>query len=251
MFSIIITVILIILFIFFIIMIGNYTLSKVIDSFIGNDTVEKFDNKPHKKDVNELDDCRKIDLKGNNTLNFQTGTNIPLSPNYYKDYVGKIYTTDQNIKIMKNDKKYALYKPKLLYDGIWNPVMESNDGYDNQSWELTDGNLVYDDYWSNNLLRTNKEIPKDYIDKTAVTPIIGGQYYTYCNDLSDDVDDKELSCFPSIFNTGLDSCKPSQMINRVGKLPSNINVNEFTKTEIAPFPNDPSIIKNKGKQIPY
>jgi hypothetical protein len=232
-------------------MVGNYALSKVIDSFIGTDSTENFENKENdlNKNVNEIDDCRKIDLKGNNTLNFQTGTNIPLSPNYYKDYVGKIYTFPENIPniipadIRKKHTKYALYKPKLLYDGIWDSDMNSDNGYNFQSWTLTDGNIASGEYWSNDLIRTNKNIPPDYIDESAVTPIVGGEYYTYCNDTVNDVEDKELTCFPSIFNTGLNVNK-NQIINRVGNLPSNINVNEFTKINKSPFPYDPAIRKN-------
>jgi hypothetical protein len=94
-------------------------------------------------------------------------------------------------------------KPKLLYDGIWDPITNVNTPFEEQKWELTNGNLSGGYYCSDKLIQLNKDIPKNYIDKTATPPIVGGEYYTYFNDISDDIFDTEISCFPSVFNAGI------------------------------------------------
>ena len=46
-------------------------------------------------------------------------------------------------------------------------------------------------------------MPKNYIDKSAVYQRNGNKYYTYFNDTVNDIYDTEISCFPSVFNTGI------------------------------------------------
>ena len=106
----------------------------------------------------------------------------------------------------KNDLKdgmYCLKKSKLLYDGIWNPIINKESPYEYESWELTNGNLSDDYYCSDKLLEVNKPFPENYIDKSATPEIEGGEYYTYFNDTENDKYDTEIQCFPQIFNKGI------------------------------------------------
>jgi hypothetical protein len=166
------------------------------------------------KNIERLDDCSKVDLEGQQTLNFQTGTNIPLSPNNYSNYVGDIYLVKDKKKNKNNvnnkNNKLTLQKPQLLYDGIWKSIMiENNGGYEHQYWDMTNGNIGMDNYWSNDLIRVNKKFPKNYIDETAVFENTKNSYFAYCNDTVNDVDDKELSCFPEIFTVGITKNTPN------------------------------------------
>ena len=200
MISLIFCIIFFVLFVFFCVVGGNYALKNMIDSIL-----TKSENFENINEVNPIDDCKKIDLETEQNLNFQTATNIPLSPNYYKNYVGSIY--------MDNDKKndnelknglYCLKKSKLLYDGIWNPIINKESPYEYESWELTNGNLSDDYYCSDKLIEVNAPFPENYIDKSAVvTNNEGGDYYTYFNDTHYDIFDTELECFPQIFNQGI------------------------------------------------
>ena len=210
MLTIILIIIFVILLIFFFIMGGNYILRKSIDNILANNknTKETFDNFDSSV-VNPLDECRKMDEVSQNTLNFQTATNIPLSPYYYKDYVGPIYSNDSYINNMDELKggEYCLRKPKLLYDGIWDSDIEKNkeDGIEYQNWILTNGNLSDDYYCSNKLIQVNKPIPPNFIDPTAVPPIPcdEGKYYDYINDPYQDPTDDGIHCFPQVFNAGM------------------------------------------------
>jgi len=195
-----------ILFIFLSIAGGNIVLKMMIDNVLSKS--EKFqnmnmDNSIDNSIVNPLDDCKKIDLISEQNLNFQTATNIPLSPNYYKNYIGSIYMNDDSKK--NNDLKdgmYCLKKSKLLYDGIWNPIINKDSPYEYESWNLTNGDLSDDYYCSNKLLEVNKPFPENYIDKTATPVIKGNNYYMYFNDTKNDIFDTEIECFPEIFDTG-------------------------------------------------
>jgi len=191
-----------ILFIFLSIAGGNVVLKMMIDNVLSKS--EKFQNmNTDNSIVNPLDDCKKIDLISEQNLNFQTATNIPLSPNYYKNYIGSIYMNDDSKK--NNDLKdgmYCLKKSKLLYDGIWNPIINKDSPYEYESWNLTNGNLSDDYYCSDKLLEVNKPFPENYIDKTATPIIKGDNYYMYFNDTKNDIFDTEIECFPEIFDTG-------------------------------------------------
>lgn len=200
---IILTILFILLFIFLIFIIINYILKKMIDNILNKP--EKFQNMNDDISViNPLDDCKKIDLITEKNLNFQTGTNIPLSPYYYKNYIGTIYMND-NIKNNNElkDGEYCLKKNKLLYDGIWDSDINKDSPYEFQNWELTNGNITNDYYCSNKLLEVNKKIPENYIDKSATPYIKGEKYYIYFNDEILDKYDTEIECFPEIFNNGI------------------------------------------------
>jgi hypothetical protein len=204
MISLIFSIVFFLLFIFFCITGGNYLLKSMIDNVLSNQ--EHFNNNENEIEsaINPTDDCSKIDIDIQNNLNFQTATNIPLSPYYYKNYVGDLYI-DTNIKEKNEltDGKYCLKKGKLLYDGIWDSTISSDNPYEFEQWNMTNGNVTDGYYCSNKLVEVNKPFPKNYIDKSATPPIINGKYYTYFNDTQDDVFDTEISCFPSIFNAGI------------------------------------------------
>lgn len=200
MISFIFAIIFLLLFIFFCIAGGNFLLKSMIHNVLSSK--ENFDN--YEKEINPIDDCRKIDLISQDQLNFQTATNIPLSPYQYKNYIGSIYM-DNNIK-QKNELtngKYCMKKSKLLYDGIWDPDIQKEAPYEYEKWKLTNGNISDSYYCSNKLFEVNKPLPPNYKDYSATPPITDGKYYTYFNDTQDDVFDKEIHCFPSVFNAGI------------------------------------------------
>ena len=203
MISLIFCIIFFILFIFLSIAGGNFVLRLMVDNVLSKS--EKFQNMNDDNFIiNPIDDCKKIDQESEKKLNFQTATNIPLSPNNYKNYIGSIYMND-DIK-QKNDLKdgrYCLKKSKLLYDGIWDPIINKESPYEYETWNLTNGNLSDDYYCSDKLIEVNKPLPKNYIDKSATPDIEGGNYYSYFNDTQDDIFDTEIVCFPEIFNQGM------------------------------------------------
>ena len=202
MLSLIFCIIIILLFIFFCIAGGNYLLRNMIDNVLSSqkEGFENIDNTP----VNPVDDCRKIDIITNNTLNFQTTTNIPLSPYNYKNYIGKIHMTDDlNNMHIKNDienNSYCLKQPKLLYDGIWEDNIKKEDSYKYDIWNLTNGNLSSSYYCSDKLIQVNKPFPKNYVDNSSIQEYGNTEYYAYFNDTETDVNDKEIKCFPSVFH---------------------------------------------------
>ena len=205
MISLIFALIFFILFIFFCIAGGNYLLRSMIDNVLSSasDSLETFSNEKF-LNINPVDQCTKIDEITENTLNFQTATNIPLSPNHYKNYIGVQYIDDNEKEEnpFKNGA-FCLKKSKLLYDGIWDPEITNESPYEYEKWNLTNGNLSDDYYCSDKLIQINKPIPKNYIDKSAIYQTDGNKYYTYFNDTVDDIYDAEISCFPSVFNAGI------------------------------------------------
>jgi len=203
MIALIFAIIFFILFVFFVIAGGNYILRKMIDNILVK--TENFDNIDNKDNsiINPIDECKKLDERNYNNLNFQTATNIPLSPNYYKNYIGNIYMVDTKPVNELTKGKYCLNKGKLLYDGIWDPIINKEAPYEYETWALTNGNLTDGYYCSDKLIEVNKPFPKDYKDCSATPPITDSSYYTYFNDTQDDVFDAEISCFPSVFNAGI------------------------------------------------
>jgi hypothetical protein len=204
-FTLIIGLIFMVLFIFIVIAGGNYMLRYMVDKALEN--TENFTNR--KSDdisiINPIDDCKKIDILTDNQLNFQTATNIPLSPNKYNNYIGKIYMNDdENDKINPfQDGTYCMRKPKLLYDGIWDPNIEKKSPYEYENWNLTNGNLTDGYYCSNKLIQQDKTLNKNFVDTSAVSIDNSGKYYTYFNDCANDKYDTEIQCFPSVFNAGI------------------------------------------------
>ena len=130
MWYILIYVLVLLLILFLIVMFGNYLLRKLIDSVLKKK--EGFTNTNNK--INPLDDCRKKDEISLERLNFQTGTNIPISPFYYKNYVGTPYIVNENDKSkIRKDEGIPLKKNKLLYDGIWDSVENIDNPLQKQS----------------------------------------------------------------------------------------------------------------------
>ena len=210
MITLIIVVFFLIVFIILTIAGGNYALSSLVRNTLSDgDNKETFDNYKDKNNkhnlINSIDNCKQIDKFNLEKVNTQTGTNIPLSPNYYDDYVGIIYNDIKNPK--NNELKngdYCLYKNELLYDGIWKSKMKhSNQGYIEQDWELTKGNVMNDYYCSNKLVQLNKKIPKDFIDYSSTPEAKEVNMKTYFNACKDAPMDLQLSCFPSVFDKGI------------------------------------------------
>lgn len=209
MISLIFAIIFFMLFIFFCIAGGNYMLRSMVENALSTGNKENFNNfngnvntnvNANVNDslaINAMDECSKNDMEMQNVLNFQTGTNIPQSPNYYKNYIGSIFIDENINKDVNNDQQgmYCMKKSKLLYDGIWDPKIKVNAPYETQEWTLTNGNLTDGYYCSDKMIEINKPFPKNYIDDSATPPIVGGEYYTYFNDTVDDVFDTEIHCF--------------------------------------------------------
>ena len=204
--SLVLAIVFIIIFI--VLSIGgiNMFLRNMIDRVL-NQNKEAFTNSNTNEDfsiINPIDDCRKIDIITDNTLNFQTATNIPLSPVNYKDYVGNIHIQNDEIESNELTKgKYCMMKPKLLYDGIWESVINKENPYEYESWNLTNGNLADGYYCSDKMIEVNREIPSNFHDYSTTPPIESGKYYTWFNDTVDDVFDTEIHCFDSVFNAGI------------------------------------------------
>ncbi len=93
MISLIFAIIFLILFVFFCIAGGNYMLRNMVDNVLSKNNKENFSNINDL--VNPVDECQKTDMEMQKVLNFQTATNIPLSPNNYKNYIGSIYIDDK------------------------------------------------------------------------------------------------------------------------------------------------------------
>jgi hypothetical protein len=199
MISLIFAIIFLVLFIFFVIAGGNYLLRSVLDHVLNN--TEEFTNMNPDTNllINPVDKCRKIDFDNKDKLNFQTATNIPLSPFEYKDHVGALYTNESDNHDLKTNLElgntYCLKKSKLLYDGIWDSKIEQDGTFLTQKWNLTNGDLSDDYYCSNKLIEVNKPIPKNFLDMSA-TPILGHtQMYQFINDPINDPNDTEITYF--------------------------------------------------------
>lgn len=203
MISLLLAIFFIILFIILSILGGNYLLSNMLHNAVGKK--EDFGNFNDSSNINKIDECKKIDLENYNQLNFQTTTNIPLSPTNYKNYIGSVYIDNTKKDVNQLDKgKYCMSKPKLLYDGIWDSKINDESPYEHETWNLTNGNISKGYYCSDKIIEVNKPIPDNYKDKTAVYNNKNGQYYyTYCNDNVDDINDTEIQCFGEIFNAGI------------------------------------------------
>jgi len=198
MISLIFSIIFFILFIFFCITGGNYLLKVMIDNILDKNNIEKFNN-INDNIINPIDECKKLDIECQTKLNFQTSTNIPLSPNNYKNYIGDVHIYKDN-KDNKDNKNglYCLNKNKLLYDGIWESKININSPYEYETWNLTNGNVPYDYYCSDKLIEVNKPFPTNFIDKSAISINNDSDYYMYFNDTQNDVLDKEIQCFDQI-----------------------------------------------------
>ena len=215
-----VTLILVIFFLIIFILLSfvtvNYLFKNMVASFLPKENFSNYENVSFpKKRINEDDNCKKIDKLGNNLLQTQTGTNIPLSQTEYENYVGIIY---DDIKNKENNElkkgKYCLYKNELMYDGIWKSDMKNpKKGVLFQDWKLTNGNVMSDYYCSDKLIQTNKKIPKNYQDNSSVYDFNDGKYVTYYNDCLDDPNDIQLSCFPTVFNKGISSSTKNFLSN--------------------------------------
>ena len=201
MISLIFAIVFLGLFIFFVIAGGNYLLKSAIDHVLDNteDFTNMNESNTQLEVVNPVDRCKKIDFDNKDKLNFQTATNIPLSPNFYKDHVGALYTNEVDNRDLKAnlelDNTYCLKKSKLLYDGIWDSKIQQDGSNIYEKWELTDGNISDDYYCSNKLIEVNKPFPTNFVDMSA-TPVLGNTpVYEFINDPVYDPNDTEITYF--------------------------------------------------------
>ena len=193
---------------------GNFLLKQVVDSVINkNGNIEKFRNKDEKdfNSIQNVDECKKMDNLNKDRMHFQTSSNIPLSPIPEEYFVDEIYNNKEYNSNLTNDLKsgkICIPVPKLLYEGIWDQKIiydKNNNDIQTNKWEITDGKITSDYYCSNNLIRLNKDMPpeNEITNPTATACAEGGNYYMYYNDEIDDKCDKEISCFPNVFNKGI------------------------------------------------
>ena len=183
----------------------NSAFSGMIDNIIGENK-ENFINYDETQNINILDACKKMDIALKKDLNFQTGTNIPLSPTCYEDHVGQQYITDEHYtpQTELHNGQYCAYQNELLYDGIWKSKMENpKKGFLQQNWGLTSGNVMNDFVCSDNFIRLNKPIPKDYKDCSSTPPAKPIETGVYFNDALDDPLDLQINCFPIEFDKGI------------------------------------------------
>jgi hypothetical protein len=220
MLSLIIIFILIIIFFLLSVIGGNYFLKNILESFVIKK--ETFRNIDELKDIDKIDECKSNDWNIYNQLNFQTATNIPLSPNTYKNHIGSFYI-NRNVNEQANyfddngmtNGKYSMTKPRLLYDGIWDSNIGIDAPFEKQTWKLTNGNLSGGSYSSDKMIEINKPIPKNFKDKSAVSlNQNGGYYYTYFNDVNNDVFDTEIVCFPQIFDAGMNTMNSDESLKK-------------------------------------
>ena len=185
----------------------NSALRSAVDTFLNKkENFSNFNNINQLNQIPELDACKKLDKPLKNTLNSQTGTNIPLNPIYYNNHVGKqqIYDNEKNDELKKGN--LCAYQNELLYDGIWKSVVDKKpNGFLNQNWLLSNGDIKNDYVCSDKFIQLNKTMPNDYLDcevpkrKPLDTEI-------YFNVKKDDPLDLSLTCFPDEFNKGMINC---------------------------------------------
>jgi hypothetical protein len=208
MISLIITLIVLILFIIITIYGINSFLFSVVDKFVSKN--ENFENyNQHNQliqhnQIPNMDSCKKLDNISRNIVNTQTGTNIPLNPIQYNDHIGQlnIYNDKKNDELKQG--KFCANQNELLYDGIWKSDMNNlQNGFLNQSWELTNGNVINNYVCSDKFIQTNKTLPDDYIDCTTTPDLKEEDTTIYFNDKKDDPLDLQINCFPEEFNKGI------------------------------------------------
>ena len=166
----------IILLIFFVICYRfiNKTIETMIDNTLAMEHFENNDNKNVREDCL----CKKKDILSEKLLNFQTPASIPGCHDDYTYYVNDIYINKPEKRPMKNLKcrDKIMIKPKLLYDGIYEPYIFNNKGFEKVRWKLTNGNITDGYYHSDKLLQMNKDMPENCND---CEPKNDNNYYYY------------------------------------------------------------------------
>ncbi len=213
-------------------------LGKMLRRSVGNTEDFKNMEEMKEKSIRPIDGCKELDEKNADLLRTNTATGIPQAPadQQYIDYVGEVYTYKQPNEALERGK-YCIKKPKLLFDGIWSPYIFAKDGFMKVKWELTDGNLFEGDVCMDSLYDTLKPMPKilppdcpikcindcdDPIElgkegfcgnKCDLSYYCNGPNFTDPQNISDPIDpqDKEVVCFPSIFNQNLKNRKPTSV----------------------------------------
>lgn len=202
MISLILTLVILIIFVVLTIFGINSLLRNVVDKFLNKS--ENFENFDYNNTKPNLDACKELDSQSNMSLNSQTGTNIPLNPIQYNNHVGKlnIYRNKENNELKQG--KLCAAQNELLYDGVWKSETNNmKNGFLNQHWQLTNGNIINDYVCSDKFIQTNKTLPEDYIDCTSTPKLKELDTGIYFNDKKDDPLDLQIACFPEIFNKGM------------------------------------------------
>ncbi len=175
--------------------------------------------------VRPIDDCRKYDMKGYDKLHTNVAVGLPDAPYKYNDYIGEIYIQKENQTLGRDNGKYCVKKPKLLFDGIWSPYLFEKEGWERVEWSLTDGGLFEGETCMKSLFNTLKPMPKWSPPDCPVKCLndCKEDFYVYCNteqlteseknkfkggldkamnDPQDitDPNDANVICFPSMFS---------------------------------------------------
>ncbi len=194
---------------------SNYFLKSALDHYSNNK--EGFENltDASNQSIRPIDECSKRDLKEQNILFSPSSGGIPDAPFKYVNYVGEIYREIPNETLGKDNGIYCIKKPKLLYDGIWEPYIFAKNGNEKTEWSLTDGNLFEGDICMKSLYNTLKPMPK-YLPADC-PPMYDTTIGVYCNGpvMNDPQDitspiDSQVIAFPSIFTPGLPGESPIQ-----------------------------------------
>lgn len=205
-------VVLVILFIYGLV---NYNLKSFVGQYIRQENFENQEEENEDKSIRPIDECKKMDEKEESILRTAVSGGIPQAPFKYNDYVGDIYFNNKTNPIGKENGKYCIKKPKLLFDGIWSPYQFYNDGWEKTEWELTNGNLSEGEVCMKSLYNTLKPMPKWSPPDCPVKCQNDCEIGVYCNGPPDndpqdltDANDSTFICFPSVFTPGIKGEKP-------------------------------------------
>ena len=199
---------LIILIVVLVFTIGNFLLRKMVESFLPKK--EGFTN--FDKAYSKPDECSQLDHKDENLLFAQVSTNIPLAPNHYSQFVGEIYTDfPQNADNLTPRPKCSssgfpfvkLPKCAFFYDGIFDPSIEKNEGWEFTNYKMDPKTKNYDYYYSDKMLEHNFRTPDNWRDLSSTPYIEGEKVQWYFNNTQEDPMDNELYCWENIFTAGI------------------------------------------------
>ncbi len=198
-----------VLFVLFIYGMVNYNLKNALDHYVHK---ERFTNNTeilplNTTSIRPIDDCSQQDKNKEKLVYSPSAGGIPENPWKYNNYVEDIYKKDATNPLGKENGKYCIKKPKLLFDGIWSPYIFTKDGYEHTKWSLTNGNLSEGEVCMKSLYDTLKTMPKELPPDCPVKCLTNCDVGVYCNgpvfndpqDLTSKIDEQYI-CFPSVFS---------------------------------------------------
>ncbi len=198
-----------IIFVLFIYGMVNYNLKNALDHYINK---EKFTNfteilPKNDKSIRPIDSCTQQDKDNEKIVYSPSAGGIPDAPWKYNNYVQDVYKKNKDEALGKENGKYCIKKPKLLFDGIWSPYIFTKDGYEHTKWSLTNGNLSEGEVCMKSLYDNLKTMPKDLPPDCPVKCLTDCDLGVYCNgpvfndpqDLTSKIDEQYI-CFPSVFS---------------------------------------------------